>query len=179
MKTQRPRRRLGRQAWLLQPSLLLMFGASVLLYRTVSMIYHGAASVLVPWVAALIWIEMILDGACVVAAVPWFVASLREDDEDGAASASTAPRSSLPLRIGAACTAFHAFRVAIFVSGRCSEGRWKDFDVRPERRSDHGTRWEWWHVYFAGTLSALGLVVMLLIWKQRRSSSRSAKDKHQ
>jgi hypothetical protein len=60
----------------------------------------------------------------------------------------------------------HALRVLIFVLGRT--GPWVDFDVRPEQRSSHAARWTWDQVYFAATLSVLGVVGVLVIWRLRR-----------
>jgi hypothetical protein len=57
-------------------------------------------------------------------------------------------------------------RVLIFVMGRV--GPWIDFDVRPEHRALHSTRWTWFDVYFASALTVLGLIGVFVIWTSRR-----------
>jgi hypothetical protein len=83
---------------------ILMIGAGVLLFRTISMVYHSAFGVLMPWVASTILIEMIVDVLCLALSIKWLLS------DDG-------PRDSKrPLQVGAACTLIHAFRVFMFCS---------------------------------------------------------------
>lgn len=137
---------------------LLIGGASILLYRTVALLSAGATKVLKRWVVGLTIAEMIVDVTTIA--------------QSARAWCTRHPRHlRWALRAGAAATLLHAIRVAIFVLGRT--GPWKDFDVRPEQRDDHGERWTWAQVVFAGVLSALGVVGVVLIWLARRSGRRA------
>ena len=78
-------------------------------------------------------------------------------------------KASIPLRLGATAAILHAVRVLIFVLGRF--GPWIDFDVRPEHRALHYTRWSWPGVYFAAILTVLGVIGVLVIWTLRRRAS--------
>ncbi len=75
-------------------------------------------------------------------------------------------RASLALRFGAAAALVHAARVLVFVLGRI--GPWIDFDVRPEHRALHFTRWTWGGVYLAAVLAILGVIGVFIIWRLRR-----------
>jgi len=141
------------------PPTLLLGGAGILLGRTIALLAGGARRVLRPWVVALTWIEMAIDALTMAGALRW----LRSGD----------PRHArLPMRAGAAATLLHAGRVAVFVLGRT--GPWRDFDVRTEARADHGERWTWGQVVFAGTLSVSGIVGVVLIWRRRRQAAPMA-----
>ena len=136
--------------------MLLFCGAGILLGRTVALLAGGARRVLQPWVVFLTWLEMAIDGLTMAGAVRWF--------------RSTDPRHArFALRAGAAATLLHAVRVAVFVAGRT--GPWKDFDVRPEARADHDERWTWPQVVFAATMSVMGVVGVVLTWRQRRAAT--------
>ena len=132
---------------------LLILGACVLLFRTIMMLSQGALGFLVAWVSALLIAEMLLDAACLLSSVRWWIADDKKYD-------------SIPLRFGAAATLLHALRVLIFVLGRI--GPWIDFDVRPVQRALHADRWSPWQLYFAGILSVLGVIGVLIIWTLRR-----------
>lgn len=136
---------------------LIILGAGILLFRTLTMLFQGVFHILALWVFILLIIEMIIDATCIFTAIPWWISNSRQKD-------------SLPLTMGAAAALFHAFRVFIFVLGRT--GPWIDFDVRPEERAMHAERWTWGEVYLAATLSVLGILGVLLIWfirKRKRS----------
>jgi ABC-type Fe3+ transport system permease subunit len=125
-----------------------------LLYRTLVMLTDGSMVMLVPWVAATVVVEAVMDGAEIIAAARWW-RSRSERDERTA------------LRLGAAVALFHALRVLVFVLGRT--GPWPDFDVRPGYRATDASRWSWFSVIFAGTLSVAGvLVVIAVAWIRRR-----------
>lgn len=136
---------------------LIILGAGILLFRTLTMLFQGAFNILVLWVFILLIVEMILDAACIITAIPWLIENNKKKD-------------SIPLTLGAAVTFTHALRVLIFVLGRT--GPWLDFDVRPEERAVHYTRWTWGEVYFAATLSVLSVIVVLLIWSIRSRKRR-------
>jgi hypothetical protein len=132
---------------------LLVLGAGVLVYRTVTMLTDGSATVLVPWVAATIWIELALDGAAMLAAGGW-------------AWTGRAAHERAALWLAAIVTVVHALRVLVFVLGRTV---WIDFDVRPEHRLDDRERWTWFGVWFAASMSAASLGVMaMIVWLRRR-----------
>lgn len=141
--------------------LLLILGASILLYRTITMLFQDALDILVWWVSILLIAELVIDAACIITSIPWWIKNEKSKDR-------------FPLRFGAAATILHAIRVLIFVIGRA--GPYLDFDVRPEQRAMHYTRWTWSEVYFAATLSVLGVIGVLIIWgirKRRRKPKTS------
>jgi hypothetical protein len=132
---------------------LLFAGAGILLYRTIALLAGGARKVLKPWVVVLTFIEMLADIVTLGAAARWWRSRAARDEP-------------LPLRAGAVATLLHAGRVLVFVLGRT--GPWIDFDVRPEQRADHDERWTWPGVVFAGVMSVLGVVGVVIIWCVRR-----------
>ena len=119
------------------------------------MISLGNFEIFMPWVSVLLVAEMLIDLTCLLACIRWWIAN-------------DASKDSLPLRLGAAAAILHALRVMVFVLGRT--GPWINFDVRPEHQALHDTRWTWGEVYFAATMSVLGVVGVLVIWwlRQRR-----------
>jgi hypothetical protein len=132
---------------------LMILGAGFLLYRTVTMLSQGAWGILALWVSILLIAEMLVDASCIITSIPWWIANDKNKD-------------SVPLTFGAAVVILHAIRVLVFVLGRT--GPWMDFDVRPEQRAMHYTRWTWGEVYFAGTLSVLSVIVVIIIWALRK-----------
>jgi hypothetical protein len=117
------------------------------------MLSQGDLVILIAWASALLIAEMLVDAACLMNSIRWWIADDKNYD-------------SLPLRLGAAAAIVHAFRVLIFVLGRI--GPWIDFDVRPVHRALHYTRWNMGQVYFAAIISILGLIGVLIIWTLRR-----------
>jgi hypothetical protein len=140
---------------------LLILGACFLLFRTVMMVFQGTLAFLVWWVSALLLAEMILDAACLMTSIRWWMGNDRKYD-------------SLPLRFGAALTILHAFRVLIFVVGRV--GPWIDFDVKPLQRAMHSATWSPWQLYFVSIMSVLGLIGIGIIWSNRRRAKKRRKD---
>ena len=138
---------------------LLILGAGILLYRTISMVFHGALTILVLWVSALLLLELVIDLLCIVFSMWWWW-------NQGA--------GRWPLRFGAMATVLHALRVLIFVLGRT--GPLENFDVRPEHAVSHAERWTWGQVYFAATLSILGVIGLLVIWLFVRKARRRSKN---
>ena len=132
---------------------LLALGACILLALTVIMMGGGALTLLTAWVGALLIAEFLVDAATLAASVRWWVTR-------------SSRHASVALRLGASAAILHAARVLIFAMGRV--GPWLDFDVRPEHRLGHAARWTWGQVYFASTLSILGVLGVLLIWWWRR-----------
>ena len=129
---------------------LLALGACILLSRTITMLAQGALTTLVLWVFVLTIAEMLIDLSCLVSSVFWLTNDSRQKSR------------RIALRLGASAAILHAVRVAIFVIGRV--GPWIDFDVRPEERAMHYTRWNMNEVYFAATLSVLGIIGVIVIW---------------
>jgi hypothetical protein len=138
---------------------LLGAGACILLFRTTLMIAQGYLSILLPWVAGLLLVELALDLCCLLGSIRWSVAG-------GEA------RARLPLRLGAAVTILHAVRVLIYALGRTAP--LLNFDVRPERRVVIGDQGGWFWVIFASVLSILGLIGVLVIWLLRRRLRKGA-----
>lgn len=136
---------------------LLILGACILLFRTITMIFDGSLAVLVLWVSILLFAEFSVDLACLCSSVLWW-------------KSNNTDKASLPLKLGASAAILHAVRVLIFVMGRV--GPWIDFDVRVEHRVLHSTRWTWHGVYLASILTVLGLIGVFVIWTLRRRSHK-------
>ena len=133
---------------------LLIFGAGILLFRTIALLAAGARTLLKRWVVGLTLAEMLIDVVTIAKSARWWWTR-------------DPCHVRLAMRAGAAATVLHAVRVAVFVLGRT--GPWKDFDVRPDKRADHNERWTWAQVVFASVLSVLGVIGVLVIWLARRS----------
>ncbi len=136
---------------------LLILGAGFLLFRTIMLVSQGSLDVYVLWVSILLIGEMLIDLACLVSSIFWWI----NDDEN---------RASTPLRLTAAVIIVHAVRVLIFVLGRV--GPWIDLDVRPEHRALHSTRWTWAGVYFAAIMSVLSILGLIIVWRIRRRKKK-------
>ena len=121
---------------------------------------EGLLDILVLWVSAMLIAEMLIDVGCLLSSIRWWIAN-------------DYSKSHLALKIGASAAILHAIRVLIFVLGRI--GPWVDFDVRPEYRAMHYTRWSWSGVYFAAIMSVLGVIGVLIIWRLRRRPSKDTK----
>jgi hypothetical protein len=119
---------------------------------------QGALEVYVLWVSVLLIAEMLLDAACLLSSIRWWITNDKNKDR-------------IPLRLCAAVVILHAVRVLIFVLGRT--GPWIDFDVRPVHRALHATRWSWAGVYFAAIMSFLSVIAVLIIWTFRRRRHKS------
>lgn len=128
---------------------LIILGAGVLLYRAVTMINQGSLRVLVTWVAALLFLELLIDLSCFITSIPWWISKQKQ-------------KSRLPLILGATAAIVHAVRVLIFILGRI--GPFINFDVRQEQRELHASRWNWNQIYFAGALSILGILGVIIIF---------------
>lgn len=138
---------------------LVFLGAGFLFFRTVKMMTQDALVWMVPWVAALLLVESILDATIVVGAVRWW----KTQAEDHA---------SFPLRITAAVVFLHSVRVLIYALSRL--GPWIDFDVRPEYREIYSSRSSLGWVYFASVMSILGILAVIIIWRNRRQSRKNS-----
>lgn len=136
-------------------AILLALGASILLYRTLSMITQDALNFLVWWVGGLLILEMLIDSSCLTFCLRWLIYPEKE---------------VVALRLAAAATILHAIRVLIFVLGRT--GPWFDFDVIPSERAMHPERWTWGQVWFASILSVLGVIAVIWIWRSRMKRKR-------
>lgn len=150
----------GRRAF----AALLFFGAAFLLYRAIMVVYGGAVYVNVWWVAALLFLEMGLDALCMFCAAVWFVKADK-------------PSESITLKVTAAIIIVHAVRVLIFVIGRV--GPWIDFDVTPEHRLAHSSRWVWTDVFLAGTPASLSVIALIVIWQTRKWQKSNLLDQDQ
>jgi len=128
---------------------LLALGASILLYRTITMISQGTLDILALWVSILLIVEMLIDLSCFLTTIPWWISKDRA-------------KARIPLRLGAAAAIFHALRVLVFVLGRV--GPWINFDVRPEHIASHVEKWTWTGVWFAAIMAVLGVIGVIVIW---------------
>lgn len=152
VKTSRARQRTG--------AALMILGAGILLFRTLSMLlWEHALEMLAAWAVVLLFVELALDAACLIASAVWFIAG-------------TAGRSGPALRLGAAATLLHALRVLVYVLGRT--GPLLNFDVKPEYQAAAETDWFW--VGFAAVLAALGVAGVVAVWLVRRRSRKSRGD---
>lgn len=142
-------------------AVLMIFGAGILLTRTIIMVSQNAPNILASWVFTLLIIELLIDTACLISSVNWFVSN-------------HSTKSKIPLRLGAAAAIFHALRVLVFVIGRI--GPWINFDVRLEQRALHHLTWTWAGLYFATIMSILGVIGVLVIWKLIRHHKTKNKD---
>jgi predicted ABC-type exoprotein transport system permease subunit len=135
---------------------LMVLGASILLFRTIRlMFFENGLTTLAVWVNVLTAIEMIIDATCIIFSIKWFFKHSEID-------------KIISLRLGAFAAIFHAFRVLIFVIGRI--GPWINFDVKPEFRSSSSIDIFW--VYFAGILSILGIIGVVIIWLIRKKNRK-------
>lgn len=136
---------------------LLILGSGILLFRTVKLLSQGVLELLVLWVSILLITELLIDLACFLSSIRWWI----KND----------PRiERISLRLGAIAAFLHALRVMVFVLGRV--GPWIDFDVRPEHRALHHTQWSWGWLYFAAIMSLLGLFGVVLIWRSRQRANK-------
>lgn len=131
-------------------ALFLVLGAAILLSRTIIMLSNGYAEVFITWVAVLLLIEFLLDLSWLISAIRWWISN-------------TTNKALLPLRLAAVAILVHAVRVVIYVFARV--GPWKDFDIKPEYRILKYTRWSWDEIYFASTMSLLGVVGVIVLWR--------------
>jgi hypothetical protein len=138
---------------------LVFLGAGFLFFRTVRMITQGALVWMAPWVAALLLAESLLDATIVLGAVRWWITC--EDEH-----------ARFPLRTTAAAVFLHAVRVLIYALGRV--GPWIDFDIRTEHRAIYSSRGSLGWVYFASIMSVLGILGVVIIWRNRRRSKKSS-----
>jgi hypothetical protein len=138
---------------------LIFLGGSFLFFRTIMMMTQDALVWMVPWVAALLLAESVLDAAILLGAVRWWVTQTEE-------------YASFPLRTTAVAVFLHAVRVLIYVLGRIEP--WIDFDIRPEHRAIYSSRGSLGWVYFAAIMSTLGVLGVIIIWRNRRRSKKSS-----
>jgi hypothetical protein len=136
---------------------LVFLGAGFLFLRTIRMITQDALVWMVPWVAVLLLAESVLDLMILVGAVRWWVTQVEE-------------YASFPLRTTAAAVFLHAVRVLIYALGRI--GPWIDFDIRPEHRAVYSLRGSMGWVYFASIMSVLGILGVIIIWRNRKRSRK-------
>jgi hypothetical protein len=133
---------------------LLILGASILLFRTVMMIFIDKTfEILVLWVFILLVLEFLVDVSCIASSLRWLIHNDRL-------------KATLPLQLGATAAILHAIRVLIYVLGRT--GPWTNFDVKPIYHASYTFDWFW--VWFAAVLSILGVIGVILIWRLRRRS---------
>ncbi|MGB5371416.1 MAG: hypothetical protein WBN18_13385 [Flavobacteriaceae bacterium] len=140
---------------------LLILGASILLARTIIMLFQGALMTLAPWASFLLIAELLIDLGCILASVFWF-------------RANDPAKERLPLNLAAMAVVLHAFRVLVYVVGRV--GPWIDFDINRKRFQSQPVEWSWAQVYLASFLSILGLIGLVIIWGVRVRTKRNLKD---
>jgi len=132
-------------------SLLLVMGAGLLLWRTLQlMFFEQGLEILVLWVISLTILESLIDFSWIISSFRWLISN---DDLE----------ATLSLKLGAAAIILHAIRVSIYVLGRT--GPWVNFDVKPIYHSTYSVELFW--VWFAATLSILGVIGVIVIWQVR------------
>lgn len=130
--------------------------AGIVLFRTIRMmLVENAFEILVLWVITLLIAEFLIDLACLFWSIRWAITGKRRD-------------ATLPLWLGAIAAFLHAIRVLIYVLGRT--GPWINFDVKPEYHDSYVFDWFW--VYFAGTMSILGIIGVIVIWQIIRAKKK-------
>lgn len=134
---------------------LVGLGIWILLFKTIVMLTDGSLTAQMVWVSALLALEFLVDTGVFLSAVWWWLGG-------------TTSRARLPLRLTAVAVLVHAVRVLIYVLGRT--GPWHNFDLRPAYRTGQQAEWLW--VIFAGAMSALSLVALLVIWRHRHRRAR-------
>ena len=133
-------------------SLLLIFGAGILLFRTLRLLtVENGWEILAVWVLVLTFVEMSIDLLCIFYSFRWFFRGSES-------------LQRMSLRAGAAAALFHAFRVVIYAFGRL--GPWVGFDRKPAFRQAGEVDLFW--VYFASILSVLGVAAVIIIWLRIR-----------
>ena len=135
--------RYRRWAW------ILAFGAAFMFGRTAQMVWQGSLLVFVPWVGGLLLLELTMNAVTLLATLRW---ALGPDPR----------RRRFALRAVAGTVLVHATRVLVFVLGRT--GPWVDFDIRPERQSEHAAEVSWVSVWFAAGMAITSLVVLVSVW---------------
>ena len=130
---------------------LLILGASVLLFRTLRLMFvEQGLEILVLWVIILTIVEFLIDISCIIGSLRWLISN-------------DVLKATFALQLGAAAAIFHAIRVLIYVLART--GPWFNFDVKPIYRSSYSFEWFW--VWFAAVLSVLGIIGVIVIWRLR------------
>lgn len=137
-------------------SSLLIFGASILLFRTIRLLtIEEGWNILANWVIILTFMEMAIDTLCIIFSFHWLFRDSRKS-------------KVFSLRFGATAAFFHAFRVLIYVLGRTAP--FLNFDVKPQFRLEHTADIFW--VYFAAILSVLGIFGVIIIWIFRKRDKK-------
>jgi len=129
---------------------LLALGAGFLIYRTIWLTAQGYLVKYTWWVAALLVAEMLVDMACLLFVVRWWIRS------------DSIPARRLALRLTVAVVVLHALRVAVFVAG--CVGPWIAWDLRPEYRADHASGWTWTGFWIASIGAIASLLAVLVVW---------------
>jgi hypothetical protein len=137
---------------------LVFLGAGFLFLRTIKMMTQDALVWMVSWVAALLIAESLLDATILLGAVRWWMTQAED-------------HARFPLRATAAAVFLHAVRVLVYALGRL--GPWIDFDIRPEHRPVYSSRGSLGWVYFASIMSVLGILGVIIVWRNRRIGKKN------
>ena len=140
-------------------ALMLILGAGILLFRTLRLIYLGYLEIFVLWVAIWLILELLVDLGCIISSIRWWITNDKNQDR-------------LPLRLGATAAIVHAIRVLFYVVGRV--GPWINFDIKPKYWVTPYVHWNWVEVYFAASMSVLGVIGVIIIWRLRRRAHKGA-----
>ncbi|MGI9544160.1 MAG: hypothetical protein ACR2MX_12955 [Cyclobacteriaceae bacterium] len=138
---------------------LLILGAGILLFHTLRLISLGYLEIFVLWVAVLLVLELLVDLGCIISSIRWWITNNKNKDH-------------LPLQLGAAAAIVHVFRVLIYVVGRV--GPWINLDIRPEYWETPHIHWSWAEVYFAASMSVLGVIGVIIIWRFRLRAQKES-----
>lgn len=134
----------------------LFLGACILLALSIHMVSEGALEMLMPWVSLLLMFELAIDLVWLFQAANWWISPDKQ-------------KIKKTLNLAAAAIILHAIRVLVFVLGRI--GPWIDFDRKPEYRPLQYSEWGW--LYFAGIMSVLGVIGVIVVWRIRHHLKKS------
>ena len=133
-------------------ALFIGVGISILFLRTLRMILiENAINVLIIPLVILLFIEMLIDGLCILSSIYWFIKNREQN-------------SSISLKLAAIGILLHAIRVLFYALGRIRV--FLDFDIKDAYKGQHAVDIFW--VYFAVVMSLLGVIGVLVVWSLRK-----------
>ncbi len=111
---------------------------------------------LMPRVSLLLMFELVIDLVWLFQAAKWWISPDKQ-------------KIKKTLNFAAAAIILPAIRVLVFVMGRM--GPWIDFDRKPEYSPLQYSEWGW--LYFAGKMSVLGVIGVIVVWRIRHRLKKS------
>ncbi len=139
---------------------VLALGAGAFLFRAVIMVCEGALVRSVPWVSALLVIEIIVDGIWLFASMKWGISN-------------SSGKSEFALIAGSVAILLHALRVFIYALGQTS--LLYNFDVKAEYWPLRAAPAHWLVIVLV-VLALLSVIGVGIFWMARRKKRNSAND---